>query len=42
MWESFGQAFPKACGVEGQRPHLRRFSFLITFFFCAYDAKRKK
>ena len=50
-WCSLDQAFSKACGVKGRSPSrapqsaklsLRRFSFLRTFFFCAYMVKRKK
>jgi hypothetical protein len=47
--ESFGQAFLKACGLEGRSPPRapqsakspkRRFSF-DNFSFCAYGVKKK-
>ena len=53
FFQSLGQAFSKACGVQGQCPAspvaLRRgrnplngIFFLLSFFFCAFYRQKKK
>ena len=39
--ESFGRAFSKARGVQGQRPCENGVSFLQSFFLCASGVKEK-